>query len=139
MLLICTLSPPSCLSNFAYLFKFNTTYNTLITYNRELHSLRNIMIMLSNYYLQDLHTRYITLFMIQHNFNKNNKQALQYSANNKKTRRGPEELITKDNCIKTICTKTYLFVQQHYLETVMISSLIHLNKEKKITRCFKVR
>ena len=41
--------------------------------------------------------------------------------------------------IKTICTKTYLFVQQHYLVTVMISSLIHLNKRKKITRCFKVR
>ena len=40
--------------------------------------------------------------------------------------------------IKTICTKTYLFVQQHYLVTVMISSLIHLNKRKKITRCFKV-
>ena len=41
--------------------------------------------------------------------------------------------------IKTICTKTYLFVQQHYLATVMISSLIHLNIRKKITRSFKVR
>ena len=41
--------------------------------------------------------------------------------------------------IETICTKTYLFVQQHYLATVMISSLIHLKKRKKITRCFKVR
>ena len=30
-------------------------------------------------YLQDLH---ILDFIIQHNFNKNNKQALQYSANN---------------------------------------------------------
>ena len=57
-----------------------------ITYNRELRSLRNIIIMLSNYYSQDLHTRYITLFIIQHNFSKNNKQALQYSANTKKTR-----------------------------------------------------
>ena len=33
--------------------------------------------------------------------------------------------------VKTICTKTYLFVQQHYLVTVMISSMIHLNKRKK--------
>ena len=41
--------------------------------------------------------------------------------------------------IKTICTKTYFFVQQHCLVTVMISSMIHLNKRKKITRCFKVR
>ena len=40
--------------------------------------------------------------------------------------------------IKTICTKSYLFVQQHYV-TVMRSSLVHLNKRKKITRCFKVR
>ena len=41
--------------------------------------------------------------------------------------------------VKTICTKTHFFVQQHYLVTVMISSMIHLNKRKKITRCFKVR
>ena len=41
--------------------------------------------------------------------------------------------------IKTISTKTYIFVQQHYVVTVMISSLIHLNKRKKKTRCFKVR
>ena len=41
--------------------------------------------------------------------------------------------------IKTICFKTYFFVQQHCLVTVMISSMIHLNKRKKITRCFKVR
>ena len=83
--------------------------------------------MLSNYYLQDLHTRHIPLFIIQHNFNKNNRQALQYSANNKKD----QELVTMEYYIKPICTKTYLFVQQHYLVTVMISSLIHLNKRKK--------
>ena len=41
--------------------------------------------------------------------------------------------------IKTICTKTYFSVQQHCLVTVMISSMIHLNKRKKITGCFKVR
>ena len=41
--------------------------------------------------------------------------------------------------VKTICTKTYLFVQQRYLGSFMISSMIHLNKRKKITRCFKVR
>ena len=41
--------------------------------------------------------------------------------------------------IKTICTKTYFFVQQHCLVTVMISSMIHLNKRKKITGYFKVR
>ena len=40
--------------------------------------------------------------------------------------------------IKTICTKTYFFVQ-HYCVTVIISSVINLNKRKKITRCFKVR
>ena len=41
--------------------------------------------------------------------------------------------------IKTICTQTYFFVQQHCLVTVMISSMIHLNERKKITRCFKLR
>ena len=38
-----------------------------------------------------------------------------------------------------ISTKTYFFVHQHYLVTVVISSMIHWNKRKKITRCFKVR
>ena len=41
--------------------------------------------------------------------------------------------------VKTICTKTYLFVQQHYFVTVMISSMIQLSKIKMITRRFKVR
>ena len=42
--------------------------------------------------------------------------------------------------IKTICTKAYFFVQQHCLVTVMINSVIHLNKGKKnIMRCFTVR
>ena len=40
--------------------------------------------------------------------------------------------------IKTICNKTFFFVQQQCLVTVIISSMIHLNKRKKITRCFKV-
>ena len=35
--------------------------------------------------------------------------------------------------------KTYFFVQQHCLVTVMISSMIHWNKRKKIKRCLKVR
>ena len=50
-----------------------------------------------------------------------------------------QELITVEYYVKTICTKTYFFVQQQYLVTVMISSMIHFNKRKKITRCFKVR
>ena len=33
--------------------------------------------------------------------------------------------------IKIICTKTYFFVQQHCLVTIMISSMIHLSKRKK--------
>ena len=37
--------------------------------------------------------------------------------------------------VKTICTKTYLFfVQQHYLVTVMLNSMTHLNKKKKRLR-----
>ena len=99
------------------------TYDTFITCNRELHSLRNMT--------QDLH---LLLFIIQHNFNKNNKQALQYSANNKKTRNSLQwSIISKQFALK------HFFLQQHCLVTVMISSIIHLNKRKKITRCFKVR
>ena len=41
--------------------------------------------------------------------------------------------------VKTIFTKTYFFAQQHYLVTLMLSSMSHLNKKKKIMRCFKVR
>ena len=33
----------------------------------------------------------------------------------------------------------HFFVQQHYLVTVMISAMIHLNKRKQITGCFKVK
>ena len=44
-----------------------------------------------------------------------------------------QELITTEYYIKTICTTTYIFVQQHCLVTTMISSMIHLNKTKKIT------
>ena len=36
--------------------------------------------------------------------------------------------------VKTICTKTYFFVQQHYLVTVMLSSMTHLNKKIKRLR-----
>ena len=36
--------------------------------------------------------------------------------------------------VKTICIKTYFFVQQHYLVTVMLSSMTHLNKKKKELR-----
>ena len=36
--------------------------------------------------------------------------------------------------VKTICTKTIFFVQQHYLVTVMLSSMTHLNKNKKRLR-----
>ena len=35
--------------------------------------------------------------------------------------------------------KTYFFVQQHCVVTVMISSMIHWNKRKKVKRCLKVR
>ena len=34
--------------------------------------------------------------------------------------------------VKTICTKTYFFVQQHYFVTVMLSSMTHLNKKKRL-------
>ena len=49
----------------------------------------------------------ITLFIIQHNFNKNNKQALQYSANSKKTRNSLQwGIISKGFALKHIfCTK----------------------------------
>ena len=30
--------------------------------------------------------------------------------------------------VQTICTKTYFFVQQHYLVTAMLSSMTHLRR-----------
>ena len=60
---------------------------------------------------------------------------LQYSANNKKD----QELITMEYYVKTICTKTYFLYNNITFVTVMISSMIHLSKRKKITRCVKVR
>ena len=38
--------------------------------------------------------------------------------------------------VKTICTKTF-FVQQHYLVTVMLSSMTHLKKKKRLRDALK--
>ena len=97
LLLTHALSPPSCLTDFAYLFRFDTeTQDTLESYIP---------------YVTLLLTRlaYITLFIIQHNFNKNNKQALQYSANNKKTRNSLQwSIILKQFALKRFFCTTLL-------------------------------
>ena len=87
------------------------TYNTLITYNRELHSLHNIIWLTICF----LYTCTYYIFYNSTQF-QTNKEALQYSAN---------------NFTQFALIKTYFCVQQHCLVTIMISSNDSFKQKKK--------